>query len=854
MWGSSSTSDIIVDTQDKEAWPSISKSDQGAVNSDTNTNNSDSSKSTSVISSSSSNPGQTTQSQGQSDNNCSAVKSGSASNVWGATYNLGDAKMEPSTAAWVLNPSSFGQMNSGPWTNNGLNNSLQNNMQSNQTSGDNTPLTTSAPVNHTLGWGIGTAGLSSNRPQDNIDSGKRNSGSGMLTSGAQTANDGQSLEGNIPSSMASAMSWTGINFATAGLPGLSKDQAANQQDTAWGNASGNSVIGSGLGMNTSAGPNSTTDSKSRMDQWGSSAPGWGTSLPDLTTEATGWGSPTASPIPNAGTEGWGKPDNKPIPKAWTSGPNQYSKSNQSSSGWGQSLPENRPNSAGWGQSSDAKQNPSPGWGDPNSKPSNPKEGWDMADTISAQQKSVWGQVNDNRGPPPPTQWGGGAGAANPPPQWGGNNNGAGAAGGNPSGGENPSGAWGGNPSNSRPSGPPPNSWGQQPAKEMSGHPSQPPSPSMTATVSQYTELSPKEQMVLDAINTTESWGRRPIRQDQSWDNEAASPPTRRKSLSSDESNHWNQQNNNGTAIWESSMSSKEGPPQTSQWGPNEDRSRGASRGSGAEWGSDNDSGTWTGPPDHKTSNWNNGPSQNQWAGGNQYQGNNPSNTWGSGNDRRDNQWADRGSHNNPNNQWGGPKRDDSHQWGASKDDNVWDKDGTNAWSQGGGGHRGGGGGGGGVDNRGMETGMWGESRGGGRRGSSSSWDETEASGWEDPSPPQSRRTPNMDDNPGYWGDPQPHRQVPWDRLQGPPNTSMPPPHMQNPMGRGGPGPRGPPPTDDKTPGMWVQSRPPSNKPGWGDPNSEIDKGTSIWGQGTQQVRGRHVSTLLYHHIPTTIRP
>ena len=871
MWGSHSTAstDIIVDTRDKEAWPSIGDQSESASNSDNATSDND--KSSSVISSSSSsNPGQPVAGQSPGDSSSSgSIKGSSASNVWGATYNPGEEKMDSSAAAWGINPSGFSQMNSGPWANASLNNSAVNNhMQSNPSSGgDSGPLTSSAPINSSLGWGINTAGLtSSNRPQG-MEPGKRD---GMMpSSGAQTANNGPTLDGGIPSSMANAMSWPGINFSSAGLPGLGKEQAATPQDTAWGGVSaGNSVIGSGLGgVSSTAGPNnSMIDNKNRMDQWGSpSAAGWG-SLPDsIKSDGSGWGSPTASPLPNAGTESWGQPDNKPIPQAWTSEPN-FSKSNPSTGpGWGQAPPDIRPGSAGgWNQSPDVKQNPSPGWGDNSNKPSPPS--WDMPDK-NVPKSSVWGQMSDSRGPPPPSQWGSGAGAANPPPQWGGNNNGVGAAGVNPPGGDNPAAAWGGNQMdrgpNGRPSGPngppPGSSWGQPPKD----HPSQPPSPSMGSTLEYNTSV--KDQMLLEVINSTEGWGKRPIRQDKSWDMEAASPPTRRKSLSSDESNHWNQQNNNGTAIWESSMAPKDcsggpqgGGPQGGQWA-GDDRSRGASRGSGAEWGSDNDSGTWNGPPDHKPSNQWNGPSHGQWGGpggggpggggggggSGGYQGNNQSNTWGGGNDRRENQWGGNNGHpghqggggGHPNNQWGGPKRDDGNQWGASKDDNVWDKDGTNAWSQGSGG------------NRSMETGMWGDGGHPRRRGSSSSWDEMEPSGWEDPSPSQSRRTPNsMDDGAAFWGGPQEHgRPIPWDRLQGPPNTSMPPPHMQPPMGRGGP--RGPPP-DDKTPGMWGQPRQPSNKSGWGEPAGPdgIDTGTSIWGQGTQQVRGRHVSTPLYHQL------
>ena len=725
--------------------------------------------------SSSSNPGQT-----QVDSvlqSSSAIHGQSASSVWGSTSfstNPSDEKID--SGAWGSSPGSASQINARGWDDNHPVSSVNNQglMQSSQSivsGGDNTSNTLNNR-NPSVNWGANNSAVGNNNGQTNAMSGQEH---GVSSSGALTVNNGPSLT-DSQSGSNNAMSWQGINFSSTGLPGLQKDQAANSA-SAWGNVSvGNSVIGSGLGISTSTAGSYSTDSSKSMDQWGSSqnsssSLGWNTPSSASQPEPSGWGSPCPSPNPGAGTEAWGAPENKSNPpQAWGQ-PN--SKANNAPAGWGQPDAKSNPSSsAGWGDlPSDSSSNSGSGWGQPPSKPS--PSPWGQQ---SQSNQAQWGGAAANPAPAPSSQWGAGASGSNVAPT-------------------GSQGAWGGGaPVGSKPPAPPnqqsqPTSWAQAAGRGLYAQQNKPPTP--VNPTSQPPD--PKECYIAQVVNSHDGWGKRPIRQDTSWELEE-SPKLRRRNSNTEienPSSHWD--NNKGTAIWEASKGSS-APPVPAQW--DNGNNRGASGGS--DWGRDNDSGHWNGPPGDNSSNQWNGPQPtNQWSGG--------SSNWG---DRRDGS-GDRttgrdsshwGGGSSSSNSWESNKSDNT--WGG-KEDNVWDRNGTNAWGS----------------NSKVETGMWGGPRP--RRGSSSSWgDESiEPMGWEDPDghvgPPSGHQRQNsggsVDDGTAFWGDPNAHRASNWNSQPSTPGVGPP---------------RGPPAPDDKI-GMWggpVNSKPSSS---WGD--QKVDEGP-FWSQ------------------------
>lgn len=775
-WGTapstSSASDIIVDTHDKEAWPSIG--DQSETASDTGDADSASVKTSSVISSSS-NPGQT-----QVDSvlqSSSAIHGPSASSVWGSSsFKKNPSEEKIDSGAWGSTPGSVSQIISRGWNDNRPVSSVTNQglMQVSQNTisgGDNNLNTLNNPIPGT-NWGLNST-VGNKNGQPNTMSSQEH---GISSSGALTVNNGPPLT-ESHSASSNAMSWQGINFSSAGLPGLQKEQAANSA-SAWGNVSGNSVIGPGLGISTSTAGSYSTDSSKSMDQWGSSQSsssslGWNTPSSASQPEPSGWGSPCPSPNPGAGTEAWGAHDHKSNPpQAWGQ-PN--SKANSSTpTGWGQpDAKTTPPASAGWGDvPSDVSSSTSSGWGQPAPKPS----------------PSPWGQQTQSSTPP---QWGG-AGAANPPnqsSQWGA----ASGASVPPAGNQ---GAWGGGgPVGSKPPAPPnqqPTSWAQAAGRGLyAQQQNKPPTP--VNPVSQA-QPDPKDHFIAQAVNSHDGWGKRPVRQDTSWEMEE-SPKLRRRNSNTEienPSSHWD--NNKGTAIWEASKGSA--PPSTPQW---DSGNRGASGGS--DWGRDNDSGHWNGPPGDNSSNQWNGPqpsNHNQWGGSSSNWGDRREGSGDRTTGRDSNHW---GGGSGGSNSWDGGKSDNTWGGGSGKEDNVWDRNGTNAWGS----------------NSKVETGMWGGSRQ--RRGSSSSWgDEIEPMGWEDPDghggvPSHQRQNSggSVDDGTAFWGDPTAHRATNWSSQPSTPGVGPP---------------RGPPPPDDKI-GLWggPNNSKPSNS--WGD--QKMDDGP-FWGQ------------------------
>ena len=807
-WGTaistSSANDIIVDTHDKEAWPSIG--DQSETASDTGDTDSTSVKTLSVISSSS-NPEQTQ--VNRMLQSTSATQRQNTSSVWGNSSlnsNRSD-QQKVESGAWGSTLGSASQINSTGWSESHPSSSVNNQdlMQSGQsaTSGSDSDINTLHNRIPGATWGLNNAAVGNNGKPNTMSEQEH----GVTSSGALTLNNGPTLT-DSQSGSNNAMSWQGINFSSPGLPGLQKDQAAISA-SAWGNVSaGNSVIGSGLGISTTAGSSFSMEPNSKMYQWGSSQSsgsslGWNTPTPSSASqpEPSGWGSPCPSPNPGAGTEAWGAPDNKNNPpQAWGQ-PN--SKANSSTpTGWSQSDAKSTPPaSGGWGDvPADSSSQMSSGWGQPPPKSS----------------PSPWGQSSQSTTPP---QWASG-GAANPPVSqpsgWG-----AGAAGATiPAAASQ--GAWGGGgPVGTKPPPAPsqqsqPTSWAQAAGRGLyAQQQSKPPTPSAVNPVAPQSD--PKDHFIAQAVNSHDGWGKRPIRQDTSWELED-SPKLRRRNSNTEienPSSHWD--NNKGTAIWEASKGSA-GPPPPPQW----DNSGNRGAAGGADWGRDNDSGHWNGPPGENSSNQWNGPqhSSNQWSGGS------GGSNWGG--ERRDGS-GDRtsgresshwGGGSSSSNSWDSSKSDGA--WGSGREDNIWDRNGTNAWGS----------------NSKVETGMWGGSRQ--RRGSSSSWgdDGIEPGGWEEPDghvgavPGHQRQNSgsSVDDGTSYWGDPTSHRPANWNSQPGAPGVGPP---------------RGPPAPDDKI-GMWggpANSKPSSS---WGD--QKLDDGP-YWGQNQPpQVRGKKMTSDLEKEI------
>ncbi|XP_064639340.1 trinucleotide repeat-containing gene 6C protein-like isoform X3 [Lineus longissimus] len=756
--GSANTNDIIVDTKDKEAWPSIG-ADQGSNASEAGDDNA-SVKSGSVISSSS-NPGQ----QGQeSSQGSSAIKSQSASNGWGGTPN--DTKMD-ANSPWgfgAANPS--GNMNSTGWGGNPPTSAAVSNQGLHMQSFQNVAAGDNALNSGLGGWGMNNAAQGSNqRPQNAMQAQKP---------GAQFIdNNGPQMAANKPpGAIGNPVLWQGIsNLGT----GVHKPQV--NQDTAW------NISDSGNASNM--GKSDGTAIRNGTDQWGGA------------TQQQNWGAPGAK--------------------------------QNNSKGWGQPSPVPSPNPV----------NPATGW-----NPQQPDK------TSIPQQSGGWGNLpppqNSTAQGPPPAQWG----AQNTPMN---------------------------TPMNANPAKTQPSTWAQAAGKGLVSSANTVRNPSNTAANNAPNERHLGNMEISRAVNAKDGWGQRPVKQDLSWESEV-SPRTKRREIESANSNVWNTQVNNGTAIWENQKQAMpnavvqppQPPPQQQNWN-SESRVSTSSSGSGG-WGDNNDyasSNTWNGPPPQESSNnWGAPPPPQQQP---QPDKNNWMNTSANPNPSANVAWGSaNGSHSQGQNQWGGPKPPDTSggtNWGAAPgprgSTSSWDGAGSNRSS------------GSWGDNNGQKSnpsGGWGDAAssgasgnagaaGGGnsagppvgwgepppamppQRTSTSSWDggnnrgngggggwaeppppppqlqkkEIKPMGWEEPSPPTQRK--NIDTGTSYWGDPSASQTKPvsnWNSVSTPTTPNTPTPR----------------PKPDDVSAVW-DKQPPSSQPerGWGDISQQqkVDSGgNALW--------------------------
>ena len=469
-------------------------------------------------------------------------------------------------------------------------------------------------------------------------------------------------------------------------------------------------------------------------QQGSTDTSWGdSSRPPSADHSSGWGSlPPTGPDPNAGTESWGRPSDKP-PQAWGG-------SSQALGGWGQ---PSGPPPQRWGETAGgAADGAASGWGSSaGSKPAGPAGPSQLSAGPSAGTAGPsMGPGGPSMGPSGPSM---GPGATGP--------------------------------------GQYPSTWAQAACKGLP----QTEMKSLTPPCEPPIILNPKEQFIAQAINSHEGWGKRPIRQDTSWEIED-SPRQQRRNSGSDDGSHWPATNNNGTAIWEVS---KEGPPDWQQ----RQQAQGGGASGGNEWVSDNDHGTWQNPPGERQNQWNRPP---------------PSGTeqWGQ---PGVGQWGPEQPPPPPSNMWQGVPKDNNH-WDNPKEDNVWDRNGTERWNSSSSSHSDWGDAGTAGDKM-METGTW-SSRGPRRP---SSWEQNS---WDAQSPPNQRRDGHdVDDGTSFWGKPDVPKPMNW--AGGPPNGPMP-----SQM-------RGMPP--DKIPPMWA---PPPSSRNWADQHAMAQakmEDQPVW---MQQVR------------------
>ena len=843
-WGAPSSlgGEIIVDSQDKETWPSIGDRSSESASECGDVDNA-SVKSGSVISSSS-NPGQGHSDNGQGQSQ-SAIQGQGSSSVWGSSaYGIGEEKMD-SVSNWGSNPGVLGD--SAVWGTPSPNSTASpSNMQSSNPTAVSSAMQTSN-ANNSLGWAM-------NNGQNS-------------TSGAQASSNGQMLGRDTLAQRDAGFSSDMGNAMLQGIGGLSSS-LQKPESSAWNLPGSSSVIQSSSLSISQASPGPSLTSRPATsgvtDQWGqpggSSSPapaGWGEPDPTAVTESTGWGEPDPTPIANAGTEGWGAPDTQSRPRqAWGEADRV-----PAASSWGQGGNKTPGGSAGGDVGAPPGPGGSGGWDQPTPKPPAPVGGWGEPEqpkpagwAPNEPQRGAtpaWGAPGDDK-PNPQSQWG----AANPQQsQWG-----------SAQPPNSAQGAWGSTNNPPRPIGsqpapppPPPQTSQQQPMPsfaQAAGRGLPPVKPSPPSQPGRIT----KDTFINHVVNSHEGWGKTPIRQDTSWDSVEMAPrpappkPTSSQGAIQDDPNTFHQPNN-GTAIWEASKENTAG-----QWGNNGGGGGGGGGGSGHsghsnnsgasgssnEWQSDNDSGTWNGPPGQESNMWNGPPNNNnaRWGGGGSSSsgssgggyGNKTTSTWGASSSDNHNhahphphphQWEDKPK------QWEGNRRKDSFTEKGG-DDNVWDRDGTGVWGDPGKGAK-------------TETGTWQAPPP--RRTNSGSWG---SAGSDEPHhhhhPPgwggdnQNPNQGSVDDGTAYWGDPapQPKPVKQW--------SSQPQPGGQPITGQR--------PPDDKGPPGWGNPSQPSKNSGWGDPSppaKSLDDGTAMWTQPNQgQVSDFPYLPTTMHHTTVTI--
>ncbi|CAH1795036.1 unnamed protein product [Owenia fusiformis] len=818
-WGGLGTSlkqnSIVIDTKDKEQWPSIGNQSESA--SEAGDADNASVKSGSVISSSS-NPGVT----GSIDlgQGSSAIQV-AASSGWGSTEE---------DSGWGDVPTSQNSNTVGGWnSSNSTNQQATVNMQqsnppvsapaSSSSSGSSapdtqvTPATSGIDVSSSLGWGTSVAPGSSRPP-----------GSILSNTGAQGGESG-------PTSAIGGL-FQGINFNPGSLPGLQNPGGA--KESGWNMNSGLSISSNGAESNVNNAAIKADGGSANNQQFGvfsGGSSGWGvpptTSAPQRqdskasATSSTGWGDPSPNASPNPNSAGWGNPTPSSAAGQWGSTPGGSAVNSQSGQ-WGQNPANPNPatekqqqpasfaNAAAKGLNLAAQQQQTPaqlqarsqreeieaaindptGWGRGVKQDSQ----WDCALSPKSKRKnpeddSVWHQPNDgtaiwesskvNKEPPGPRpgdcpNW------DNPPPQpatdgwnnkpptqsansdWEGRRN-------NPeswNNGQGRSNEWGGttNSVNSRPN----KEWGGAPnSNQWNGNPSNQPPPN-----------------------------NQPPPGNQSWGGQQGPPPNR--APGGPPPNGWNSAGNN------------QGRPSNSGWDSK---------------------------PNAGGSDWNNPPpavnSQNSGWGGSQPNGPTSNNQWG-------NQQAPPQQPPPQQNNWGGsnPQQANSNnEWGQSKAD-------TSGW--------------GGTPQQPaqqapgpkMSSSSWDSTA----RGSTSSWGDgsntpttpgpqptgwtagppqaipdvkkIEPTGWGDASPPSSRKNgSNIDAGTSFWGDPKSQKPQGWGSQSSAPTTPQTP---------------GPPGAGRK---MEDYNRMNGQKPngGWGDAtgpdNPTNDAAGSLWGSTGQQQKG-----------------
>lgn len=288
------------------------------------------------------------------------------------------------------------------------------------------------------------------------------------------------------------------------------------------------------------------------------------------------------------------------------------------------------------------------------------------------------------------------------------------------------------------------------------------------------ESQPTELDIRQAITSQEEWGQGSVNQDTAWDLPGTGESPKDKTAT------WKASQNNGTEIWENTVRNggKNNTPTAAAnshpwgtnpttniggtWGEEDETSNvwtgvpqsGGARGSSSSdsWGGNSGGGGSSNGGNNNDKMWN-GPTKetNQWGGGNSASGNGNSGS-GNGNSSSGNANSGNGNANsssgnvnsvsgnvnsgsgnsNSNVNGPGPGNNNGSGWGEPNSVAVDNDDGTSAWTSS-------------VPKAPR---------------SSIAQKEVKPGGWEEPSPPQSRRgIANVDDGTAVWGSPSTRNQV-----------------------------------------------------------------------------------------------
>ncbi|XP_064595448.1 trinucleotide repeat-containing gene 6C protein-like isoform X2 [Liolophura sinensis] len=300
---SANNNEIIVDSRDKEAWPSIG--DNSEETSESGEADNCSVKSGSVISSSS-NQGQS-QEAGQGS---SAIHGQSASSIWGASNSSGQGS---DSNVWGIGstPSPSANMNSIGWGNLPASVSVNNqghNMQPSASSAGSDSaqeFTNSSPFS---GWGVSAAQGSSPMPQYSMQmpgSGNKEKLHGFLPNGGaqMDKSNGSVFGGDQIGSVLQGISLSSgfSKISTGQDSGLSNSRPSVSLSSGNGGQTFNSAGKSGSGNNGS--------------QWGAQTNpiGWASPSANVSSgngkpNASGWSNPNSGTSPNPAAGEWGSSD------------------------------------------------------------------------------------------------------------------------------------------------------------------------------------------------------------------------------------------------------------------------------------------------------------------------------------------------------------------------------------------------------------------------------------------------------------------------------------------------------------------------------------------------------------------